>query len=644
MQVSIKEIRLGSFKGCKERVIKLGDNSEISGANGVGKTTIATAWLWLMSDRDYDLHSNPNIRPLDEEECTPRVEAILDIDGREVIIAKQQKRTVSKPNDDGVSKVSLSNSYEINAVPKSERDFKAYLNELGVDFELFLPLSHPSVFTSQKASDMRKVLFSMASEKTDHEIAKVTVGADDVVKLLENYTMEEVEAMNKSTLRKIKEDYGKDGEILRAKIEGLELSKVDIDVAELELQKNALLEQIKENAAKLNDVSKQYKERQKLADGVMELRFKLSDLERKANEENIAKRTKLSNEIDTLRSKVISIENTIKNPDMLLDVIENSIKTETIQLNVLKENYSGTQKLNFNDKNLVCSYCGQEYPAEKKESLKIEFENKKAKALNDIAIKGNECKKVIEQKKIELEETKTKIATKKEEIEKLNKEITSYENELSSLPGAIDISDTKEYKNISQMIEEKEKAIAESNSLDEVSKEISSKDTVLQEQLRCVERELAKSETNVQVDEKITNLREKQAEYEQSRADAEKILYQLDLVSRKKNELLTEEINSHFKLVDFRMFDYKKNGNYVEDCTPMIDGKTLKEHSNGALQVLAKLDIIEGLQAFYQQFYPVFVDDFSLVTKETEKRININCQLIKLKAVDGVNDVKVVIE
>lgn len=640
MQVSIKEIRLGDFKGCKERVIKLGNNNEITGANGVGKTTIATAWLWLMADRDYDLHSNPNIRPLDVEECTPRVEAVLNIEGKEVIVAKQQKRTVSKPNDEGVSKVSLSNSYEINAVPKSERDFKAYLSEIGVDFELFLPLSHPSVFTSQKASDMRKVLFSMASEKTDYEIAKVTPGASDVAKLLENYTMEEVEAMNKSTLRKIKEDYGKDGEILRAKIEGLELSKVDIDVAELELQKNALLEQINENAAKLDDVSKQYKERQKLADGVMELKFKLSDLERKANEENISKRTKLSNEIDTLKSKVVSIENTMRNPNVLLDVIKTTIQTETKQLDVLKENYAGAQKLNFNDKNLICSYCGQEYPEEKKEALKVAFENKKAKALNDIAIKGCECKKTIEQKKVELEETKAKIAIKKEEIKKLNKEITSYKNELSSLPEVIDISGTEEYKNITQMIEEKEKAITESNSLDEVSKEITSKDTALQEELRHVERELAKSENNVQVDEKILELRAKQVEYEQSRANAEKILYQLDLVGRKKNELLTEEINSHFEIVDFQMFEFQKNGNYREVCIPLIDGKRFGESTNTGREILAKLDIIKGLQKFYGLSYPVFLDGAESLDSRSRQRIDMNCQMIYL-AVSEDQEIKV---
>lgn len=118
----------------------------------------------------------------------------------------------------------------------------------------------------------------------------------------------------------------------------------------------------------------------------------------------------------------------------------------------------------------------------------------------------------------------------------------------------------------------------------------------------------------------------------------------LDLVSKRKNELLTDQVNSHFKLVKFRLFDYLKNGNVVDDCEPTIDGKSLKDHSNGALRVLAKLDIVDGLQRFYGQNYPVFAEDFSLVTDNTECRIDMDCQLIKLVAEKGVKELKIEVE
>ena len=46
------------------------------------------------------------------------------MDGKEITIAKMQKRKVGKPDANGISKVTLTNTYEINSVPKTERDFK----------------------------------------------------------------------------------------------------------------------------------------------------------------------------------------------------------------------------------------------------------------------------------------------------------------------------------------------------------------------------------------------------------------------------------------------------------------------------------------------------------------------------------------
>ena len=171
MQIKLKSLHLENFKGAKDKTYQFGDLTRILGMNRRGKTTIATAWFWLLADKNYELNSNPNIRPDDVEECIPTVTAVLDIDGKEVTIAKMQKRKVGKPDVKGVSKVTLTNTYTINEVPKTERDFKAYFEDLGLSFENFLVCSHPNVFTGQKTADMRKVLFKMASEKTDYDIA-----------------------------------------------------------------------------------------------------------------------------------------------------------------------------------------------------------------------------------------------------------------------------------------------------------------------------------------------------------------------------------------------------------------------------------------------------------------------------------------
>lgn len=646
MKVTIKSIRLENFKGVKSATYQFdGKNVSVVGQNGAGKTTLFTAYMWLMADKDSDLKSNPNIRPLYTEECTPRVEVVFDIDGKEVTAAKIQKYTVKKSKTGGADTVSLSNSYEVNSVEYGERDFKKKMTEYGFDFDLFLPLSHHDVFTNQKSADMRKVLFGMASEQSDYDIACNTKGAQNVALLLENYNADEVKAMQNATLRKIREDYGKDGEILRAKIEGMEQSKIDIDVAELELLKNSLNEQIAENKAKQEDISKEFEEQQKTSDGIFELKFELNDLQRKANEENNKKRLQIQNELDKANSDYDMYEayesgtrSRIKrDTEKELPLLEQRLKEKQELWRFVKSEQIDKDKY-------ICPTCHRELPEEEKENILSSFEETKKQRLEFIVAEGEKASQAVKDKKKYIEDSKKEVEEYEKKQEETLKKIEELENQLSELPESIDISDRPEVQEIKRKIAEKEAAMNKGSSAKEIRQDLRFELNDLQNHLVEVEKQLSLAQRNIEIDEQIAALRKKQGEFEQNKANAEKILYQLDLVSKRKNELLTDQVNSHFKLVKFRLFDYLKNGNVVDDCEPMIDGKSLKDHSNGALRVLAKLDIVDGLQRFYGQHYPVFAEDFSLVTDNTECRIDMECQLIKLVAEKGVKELKIEVE
>lgn len=627
--MKIKSITLQNFKGCKNATYTFdGKNATVCGANGSGKTTINTSYNWVMADKDAELHSNPPIRPIDVEECTPRVDIILDIDGREVSVAKLQKQT-KKGNS-----VSLSNTYEVNAVEYGERDFKAKMAEYGIDFDLFLPLSHPDYFTSQKSADMRKVLFAMASEKSDKEIADLTDGASDVAKLLENYTVEEVKAMQNATLRKIKEVYGKDGEILRAKIEGMEQSKVDIDVAELELQRSYLKGQIALCKEEQEDISKQFEEYQKLSDGIMELKFAESDLVRKANEENIKARREIDDKIADKKFLVRQTEKTISDTENCIELSKRTAEKISENLKEIRDKWKAENERVFDENSLVCSYCGQEYPQDRKEQLRAEFESHKAKELKAITNNGNLIKSRLDKEKETIDSLEKELVEHRKILEMLNNAIADLEKQLSELPTSIDVTGTEEYKAIQSQIAEKEQAMSQMNNADEIRQSLKSESEDLQSQMTEVEKQIALSQRNIEIDEQIADLRNKQSEYEQNKADAEKILYQLDLVSKRKNELLTDDINKHFDIVRWQMFEYQKNGEIKDCCIPMIDGKRFGESTNKGREILAKLDIIKGLQKFYGQYYPVFLDNAESLSDETLKRIDMPCQLILLKVTE----------
>lgn len=635
MQAKIKSLHLENFKGVKNATYQFdGKNVSVIGQNGAGKTTLFTAYMWLMADKDSDLKSNPNVRPLDTEECTPRVEVVFDIDGKEVTAAKIQKCTIKKSKTGGADTVSLSNSYEVNSVEYGERDFKKKVAEYGFDFDLFLPLSHPDVFTSQKSADMRKVLFGMASEKSDYEIACDTKGAQNAALLLENYTAEEVKAMQNATLRKIREEYGKDGEILRAKIEGMEQSKTDIDVAELELLKNSLNEQIAENKEKQEDISKVLEEQEKASEGVLQLKFDLNGIQQKANEELLKQKKDLQRQIDKENDRLLNIGNGIQKNNREIAGYEQDIESGEKERKRLLEQWNAANAEVFDENAAICPTCHRELPPDERERLLSTFEKSKAERLSKINKKGLEVKADIENAQSmipKLQEcNKDNLANK----EKLEKEVADLEKQLSELPDSIDISDRSEVQEIQRKIAEKEAAMNKGNSAEEIRQQLKAEGEDLQSQLTEVEKQLALAQKNVEIDEQIEALRKKQGEYEQNKANAEKILYQLDLISRKKNELLTEDINKNFDIVKWQMFEYQKNGDYKDCCIPTIDSKRFGESTNTGREVLAKLDIIKGLQRFYGQSYPVFLDGAECLSDETVKRIEMDAQIILLKVTE----------
>ena len=57
----------------------------------------------------------------------------------------------------------------------------------------------------------------------------------------------------------------------------------------------------------------------------------------------------------------------------------------------LKKSWDLNKSLKFDENSLICPYCGQEYPEEKKEQLRTEFDTHKAHELELITKEGSSC-------------------------------------------------------------------------------------------------------------------------------------------------------------------------------------------------------------------------------------------------------------
>lgn len=658
MRMILKSLHIENFKGVKDKTYEFGKITRVSGMNRRGKTTIGSAWYWLISDKNYELTSNPNIKPDNVEDCIPTVTADVDVDGKEITLSKMQKRKVGKPDKNGVSKVTITNTYEINSVPKTERDFKAYLEELGFEFDKFLICSHPNVFTKdlslkKKQDEMRKYLFTMASEKTDLEIAQMDKETADVAKLLESYKFEEIEAMNNASKKKAVEQL----DAIPNQIIGLEKAKVDVDVAEQELAKADLTRIIAECDKKIAGADHSLDE---LRDKEMRLQLDISGITQTMNRELSNRRYEIDADLCGCEDELKHLEQTISLKENQIVGNEKAITDADAERKKIGEKYNAEyakafdeapylfdeSKWVFDENSTVCSLCGQKLPEDKIEQLKADFESRKEKAKADAEEKLKAKRfKFDTDKKVELNRLNT-IGTEKKELiteltkknADLNTEIDALKkqeqdaiakkeelsNQLSEIPSEADYTQNEDYVKLKA---ERDKVLAdieklESDGADKIVTDLKVEKADLQSQLDEVNKIIAQAENNVQIDDKIADMQHKQNEYGQAKADAERILYQLKEVSKRKNKLLVEEINQHFGIVRWKLFDFQKNGEYKEVCIPtVLDEETgiykvFGDTTNTGREIEAKIDICNSFQKFFNMYVPIFLDGAESINDE----------------------------
>lgn len=628
MKTFLKKAVLENFMCYASRTFDFYDITKIMAENGIGKSTIATAYLWCLFNCDYELKDNPVVRRevdgVSVDDMDTSVELTLDVDGKEITMKKVQVRTYNKDKtgykDD--------NSYYINDVRKNLKDFNAYLD---VDMNVFKMCSNINAFLNQKPAEMREYLFSLVENVTDLDIARSKAELAELVPLLEKYTTEELSAMNKATKAKITKDLPiLDGQI-KEKERDIQI-KSDIDTSDLELYRNSLKEQIADCIAKQTDNDKLLAEYDKDSADILDLKFKQGDLSRKANEENVKARREIEDKISDKQFLVRQTEKTVADTERCIASSEKTIECIKAYLQTERDKWKEENERKFDDSSLICPYCGNEYKEDKKEQLKADFAKHKADNLKAITDNGNMYSERLKKERESLTKLVSELPQYKESLEMLNTAIADLEKQLSELPQEIDVSATEEYKALEQQIAEKEQAMCKANDISSVKAELKAQENDLRQQLAECESQIAKSDTAAD-EQRLEELKQTRIDSEQNKANAEKILDLLDELDKAKNETLSDSINSHFSLVKWKLFELNKSGGYKSVCIPTVNGKSiLTTMSNKGNRILGRVDICNSIQKISGMSVPIILDDTESLDSINQKKVAemVDSQLIML--------------
>lgn len=622
--MQIKKIILSQFKGITNAEFTFDGNTVISGQNGSGKTTLADAYFWLFTDKDYSLKANPEIRPDFLDESEPSVEIVCDIDGKEVSFRKFQKDSRTKKQREAGAPVRISNQYEVNSIPKSQKDFDAALTEYDIDKDKFLLLTHPEIFTGMKSADCRKILFGMTTNITDKDIADSMGDCQEVSALLDNYTAEEITALQKRT----KKEADQNLDIIPQQIIGMEKSKIQVDVASITTDRDAL-------QAEINEVEQTIKENPLPDMGDLNQKIAMFENQKKALETDA--NTERREKLQTAREELAEIQRKRSDAEYEFQTAVGAEEERKGRIEQLKKDYQSmantfqkVKAITFDEASNVCKYCGQPLPADKADENRNKFNAEIERQKLDINRQAAAIKKQIK----ELESHPVSIPDHSV-IDGLSKQEEQKKAEVESLSQPIDVTGSDEYKAIEFEIAKVRQAIDALDFARKKRAELESEVSEKRRQVNFMNDQIAKADVNKHIDEQIANAKEQQKQYAQASANAEKILDQLSRISMKKNEMLTDQVNSHFDGVKFQLFEQLKNGEFRDTCVPLVptsDGeyRDITFSANTAAIVRGQLAIISGLQKFYGQNLPVFLDQGEMLDSVNKASIETDYQLIML--------------
>lgn len=610
-EIKILNLKLRNFKGMKDFELNLdGKDVNIYGDNGIGKTSIMDAFIWLLFDKDSQNNSNFKIKTLDKEGnaihgLEHEVSAKLKINGTEVELQKIYKEKWTKKRGQAEAELSgHTTDYFINGVPKKKKEYTEYLANI-VDEDTFKILTNSLFFNlNLKWQDRRSIALNLCEEIKQNEVMSHDSKLKELEQLLKDKTVDDLKAEMTFKRKKLNEEL----KSIPYRIDELSRESIEVDVEALNKEKEVLEEKL--NKLK-NSKAVDYEFQLRSITGTIKmLENEIKDLERNLTEKirvNLDNANKakynLEKAVHESDSKALKLSS---NATGLVDLIE---KTEK-EMDELRENFKDLRVVEFDKGSTICPTCQQSLPAEEIERLIKEFEESKANKLREINETGKQKKERLEKanKELvgvgkELAEIKAGLETTKLMLEGKKKEIAGYEKEIEN----IDVTSLKEYKENKVQIEKLEK---EKLDIEKIAKEEDHTEAIkeLENQILIINKDLAKVDLIKKNKKRVETLLEREKELAQQVADTEKIESLCDEYIITKSNLLESNLNSKFKLVKFKLFDKQVNGGINETFVTTVNGVPF-EDLNSAMKINAGLDIITTLSEHYELKAPIFLDN-----------------------------------
>lgn len=623
MHLRLNKLTIENFAGIKKQCFEFnGHNSKIHGANGTGKTTTATALQWLLFDKGLDGSTKSfNPVPVNKNnnelyELIPTVEAEFTIDDHTLLLRKESRpkyTTNQKTNRKEYSRSRTKRQF-INEEPVKISDYKSRIKDV-IDEDVFKLITNPAAFNNLDWKKRREILFEIADPINNEDV----INSNDELKGLSGFLNDhDIETKKKIVSDKIKQINKEIQDIpTRINQESKGLQEVE-PLSDSELKQiESEIEALKQQRIEVKNGSKFIELKNKLIDKEAEL----SRLKSNHNFEIDNRIHALTNEFNAEQSTVLNYTSKIRVHNQEIEHEEKRRKALLSDYKMIETNFKELQDKQFEyTATNLCETCGQELPADQIESVKqkaLEKFNKEKSAdlevlserKDELLVEGKKIKPVIEKIQSEIDKYQKYVEDASKKSEKIKTQIDEFKEKQT------DVTETEAYRAIVSEIEEikqEQQNIEESISstvlmIDEQINDLYVKKSKFDERLMIIE-------SNKRSEQRIKDLRAKEDNLLDEKEECAYQLYQLNLFTTTKINMLTDNINEKFDMAEFKLFNQLVNGELEETCITLVEGVEYGGGLNNAARINVGLDIINTLCRHYNVTAPIFIDNAESVT------------------------------
>lgn len=608
----------------------------LSGQNEVGKSTVKRIILDVLNCHDENDREITGIRPHDENgveiDDVDIVRAVtFEIDGKRKTLKKVTRQGRNKDGE----VCSGHTDYYVNDVTYKMVEYSEFINDNIADLKILPFCLNAMTLLLKSPTNQRIALSTFFGTHKNPEICDMFPQFTELKPMFDDGDVDQLKKVCRGKLngtggRNGSKGLVKERDEISTRIDTIHSTNEYTDLAELELQKKTYEPQLKEIEDKLSDYNKILESKQKATEDIMNLKFELSDMERKANAENQKKRMELQLQIDGFNASIHKTESMIRAKKANIKNSEGEIRLCAEGLEKVRADWRKAKELAFDESSINCPMCGQKLPEDKIESMRAEFGERKTRNLKALEDKGNALSNDSKELKQVIEDKKKEIADLGAELKELTIRRDATAKELGDLPTDIDMTGNSEYQALKAKIEEKEKALADENDTSELIRKLKNERNEL---LRQVSSTNARVElgvaNNKRIDDSIAELEDKRKDLNQEIADWERKLDLLKEFTRKKNELLQADVNKYLDFATAKLFRPLLNGDTEECCDFVYNGEAYARNLNHGARMLVEVDVCRAFQKVASVNFPIIIDDTESVD---DWRIpQIDNQLILLK-------------